>query len=104
MRQGRLLHPTARMRAMTEARAARPEAKGRDQLPGPVLMFDSGIGGLTVLREARVLMPNRRFVYIADDAAFPYGAWEEPALRERILALFDDLRSEERRVGKGCRA
>ena len=37
----------------------------------PILMFDSGIGGLTVLREARVLMPDRRFVYVADDAAFP---------------------------------
>jgi len=57
----------------------------------PVLMFDSGIGGLTVLREARVLMPDRRFVYVADDAGFPYGAWEEPALRERILTLFADL-------------
>ena len=39
----------------------------------PVLMFDSGVGGLTVLREARVLMPARRFVYVADDAGFPYG-------------------------------
>ncbi|TIU25373.1 MAG: glutamate racemase, partial [Mesorhizobium sp.] len=39
----------------------------------PILMFDSGIGGLTVLREARVLMPDRRFIYVADDAAFPYG-------------------------------
>ncbi len=57
----------------------------------PILMFDSGIGGLTVLREARVLMPDRRFVYLADDAGFPYGAWEEPALRERILSLFADL-------------
>ena len=46
-------------------------------------MFDSGIGGLTVLREARVLMPDRRFVYVADDAAFPYGDWEEEALRRR---------------------
>ena len=43
----------------------------------PVLVFDSGIGGLTVLREARVLMPDRHFVYVADDAGFPYGAWEE---------------------------
>jgi glutamate racemase len=57
----------------------------------PVLMFDSGVGGLTVLREARVLMPGRRFVYVADDAAFPYGAWEEPALRAHVVELFAGL-------------
>jgi glutamate racemase len=57
----------------------------------PVLMFDSGIGGLTVLREARVLMPERGFIYIADDAGFPYGDWEEAALRDRIIALFGEL-------------
>jgi glutamate racemase len=57
----------------------------------PVLVFDSGIGGLTVLREARVIMPERRFVYVADDAAFPYGAWEERALSDRIVGLFDGL-------------
>ena len=51
-------------------------------------MFDSGIGGLTVLREARVLMPDRRFVYIADDAGFPYGEWEEDGLCSRIVDLF----------------
>ena len=58
---------------------------------GPVIVFDSGVGGLTVLREARVLMPERRFVYVADDAGFPYGAWEEDALRERIVGLFGQL-------------
>jgi len=57
----------------------------------PILMFDSGVGGLTVLREARVLMPDRRFVYVADDAAFPYGNWEEPALKAHILTLFGEL-------------
>jgi glutamate racemase len=57
----------------------------------PVLMFDSGIGGLTVLREARVLMPERGFIYVADDAAFPYGNWEEEALTARILELFETL-------------
>ncbi|MEI9419336.1 glutamate racemase [Mesorhizobium sp. Cs1321R2N1] len=57
----------------------------------PILMFDSGVGGLTVLREARVLMPDRRFIYVADDAAFPFGAWEEPALRAHILELFARL-------------
>jgi glutamate racemase len=57
----------------------------------PILMFDSGIGGLTVLREARVLMPDRRFVYVADDAAFPYGNWEEEALSARIVELCGSL-------------
>lgn len=54
----------------------------------PVLVFDSGIGGLTVLRELRVLAPGRRFVYVADDAGFPYGAWEEAELAARIVDLF----------------
>ncbi|WP_319519962.1 glutamate racemase [uncultured Martelella sp.] len=58
---------------------------------GPVLIFDSGIGGLTVLREARMLMPDRRFVYIADNAAFPYGDWPEEALLAHLLALFERL-------------
>lgn len=71
---------------MTEAPATASELK-------PVLVFDSGIGGLTVLREARVLMPERGFIYVADDAGFPYGGWEEQALRERILTLFADLLS-----------
>jgi glutamate racemase len=60
----------------------------------PVLMFDSGIGGLTVLREARVLMPDRRFIYVADDAGFPYGAWDENALNAHIVELFGRLLAE----------
>ena len=54
----------------------------------PVLVFDSGIGGLTVLRELRTVMPDRSFVYVADDAGFPYGDWEEEALIQRISDLF----------------
>ncbi|WP_439272349.1 glutamate racemase [Pseudochrobactrum sp. HB0163] len=61
------------------------------QLDAPVIVFDSGIGGLTVLREARVLMPDRHFIYVADDAGFPYGSWEEAALREHIIGLFAGL-------------
>ena len=56
-----------------------------------ILVFDSGIGGLSVLREARVLMPGHKFVYVGDDAAFPYGDWEESALIERMMNVFDDL-------------
>lgn len=54
-----------------------------------VLVFDSGLGGLTVLREARVMLPEHQFVYIGDDAGFSYGDWEETALVEHILKLFD---------------
>lgn len=57
----------------------------------PILIFDSGIGGLTVLGQARVLMPEYRFVYVADDAAFPYGVWEEDALLDRLTGLFGEL-------------
>ena len=57
----------------------------------PVLVFDSGIGGLTVLREARVLMPERNFVYVADNAAFPYGRWGEAELTQRVVSLFGEL-------------
>jgi len=56
-----------------------------------ILVFDSGIGGLTVMREARILMPEHRFVYVADDAAFPYGDWEEGALIERMKSVFATL-------------
>ena len=56
-----------------------------------VLVFDSGIGGLTVLREARVAMPDHRFVYVADDRGFPYGDWNDEALARHVCDLFDDL-------------
>ena len=62
----------------------------------PILVFDSGIGGLTVLRELRVVVPDRRFVYVADDAGFPYGEWEEEALIAHIVALFARLIDEHR--------
>ena len=59
--------------------------------PSPVLLFDSGLGGLSVLRELRVRMPGRRLVYVADDIAFPYGGWAEEALSAHIRGLFQGL-------------
>ncbi|OYR22923.1 glutamate racemase [Brucella thiophenivorans] len=79
---------------MKYAPETRLSAKSPSNIERPVLVFDSGIGGLTVLREARVLMPDRRFVYIADDAGFPYGGWEEEALRARIVELFGKFIAE----------
>lgn len=72
--------------AVTELRVETKTAAQR-----PVLVFDSGIGGLTVLRELRTVMPDRAFVYVADDAGFPYGDWEEQALIRRISDLFAEL-------------
>jgi glutamate racemase len=59
--------------------------------PGPVLFFDSGLGGLTVLREARYLLPYEALLYVADDAAFPIGRWPEADLTARLLRLLDEL-------------
>lgn len=58
---------------------------------GPVLVFDSGLGGLSVLGAVRAELPGLRFIYVADDAAFPYGDWEEAALRDHVVALMGGL-------------
>jgi glutamate racemase len=50
-----------------------------------ILVFDSGLGGLTVFREVKAARPEARYVYVADDAAFPYGDMPEEALITRIL-------------------
>jgi glutamate racemase len=56
-----------------------------------ILMFDSGLGGLTVYREVAAARPDADYVYVADDAAFPYGDLEETALVERVVHLMDEL-------------
>ena len=52
-----------------------------------ILLFDSGMGGLTVAQAVREALPLAHLVYAADTAAFPYGAWEEVRLIERILTV-----------------
>src|SRR6476661_6443648 len=56
-----------------------------------ILVFDSGLGGLTVFREIAAARPDARFVYAADDAVFPYGAIEESRLVARVLAVMERL-------------
>ena len=41
--------------------------------PRPIGVFDSGVGGLTVLHECLVTMPHEDFVYLGDNARLPYG-------------------------------
>ena len=56
-----------------------------------ILVFDSGIGGLSVAAEIRAALPAADITYIADDAGFPYGDWEEQALTDRVVAMMGDL-------------
>jgi glutamate racemase len=56
-----------------------------------ILIFDSGLGGLTVFREVATARPDARYVYAADDAFFPYGGHGEAALVERVVALMGEL-------------
>jgi len=59
--------------------------------PTKILMFDSGLGGLTVYREVAAARPDADFIYVADDAAFPYGALADNALVARVVGLFGEL-------------
>ena len=53
--------------------------------PVTILLFDSGVGGLTVFREIKAARADADYVYVADDAGFPYGNMPEEALITRIV-------------------
>jgi glutamate racemase len=57
----------------------------------PLLFFDSGVGGLSVLAPTRALLPNAPIVYAADNAGFPYGKKTDAELAERVPALLARL-------------
>ena len=56
-----------------------------------ILVFDSGLGGLTVFAPIAETRPDAALTYVADDAFFPYGALPESALVARVVGLMDDL-------------
>jgi len=63
-----------------------------DVIPRPtILVFDSGLGGLTVLREIVGVLPGARCVYVADDAYFPYGHHSEAEIVARVVPLIGRL-------------
>ena len=58
---------------------------------GPILIFDSGMGGLTVARAVAEQVPGTALDYAADTAAFPIGGWAERELDDRICTVVDRL-------------
>lgn len=59
--------------------------------PPTILVFDSGLGGLTVLREIVRVRPDAHYVYVADDAFFPYGHHGEEQIIARVVPLVGEL-------------
>ncbi len=60
--------------------------------PSPrILVFDSGLGGLTVLAQTIRARPDARIIYAADDAGFPYGRLDQSSLVSRVLAVMERL-------------
>jgi glutamate racemase len=57
----------------------------------PILFFDSGVGGLSVLGPTLKLLPNAPIVYAADSAGFPYGSRSEEEIASRVPALLGRL-------------
>ena len=80
---------------MSDAIASVASIPFRMAAPAPrypnILVFDSGLGGLTVFAEVAKLWPAADLLYAADDAVFPYGRLSEAALVDRVLALMGIL-------------
>jgi glutamate racemase len=74
-----------------EAGARSPVAAPPMPLAPTILVFDSGLGGLTVFTEVERLRPDAGYVYAADDAGFPYGRLSEAALVARVNAVMGQL-------------
>lgn len=65
-------------------------------MTAPILVFDSGVGGLTVLAEIHRLLPHVPTVFAADTAAFPYGRLSDSALTARVMEVMSRLIAEVR--------
>lgn len=57
----------------------------------PLLFFDSGVGGLSVLAPTTALLPRAPLVYVADSGGFPYGTKSETEIAARVPALLGRL-------------
>lgn len=56
-----------------------------------ILIFDSGVGGLTVFDPVRKARPDAELLYVADNAIFPYGELPESELLARVQKIFDHI-------------
>ncbi len=67
----------------------------------PVAVFDSGVGGLTVLHELLVSLPGEDYVYLGDTARFPYGQRSQSELQAFAVEIADHLLEARRQAAGG---
>ena len=82
--------PSTRYQARIAMRRTRRLNRSTDEA-APVLLFDSGVGGLSVLAEVRRLLPQAPVVYAADLAGLPYGTKTEAQIAARVAGLLGRL-------------
>ena len=75
-------------------------ASSTDPRERPVAVFDSGVGGLTVLHELLVQLPHEDFVYLGDTARFPYGERTTEELERFTLEIAEVLLDAPRQAAR----
>ena len=60
-------------------------------IEAPIGVFDSGVGGISVLRELVALMPQEDFIYIGDSIHAPYGTKPHDEVHQYVLATVEKL-------------
>ena len=70
-----------------------------------IAVFDSGVGGISVLRQLLKVLPNEKYLYFGDSIHAPYGVRPEEEVRQLTIAAAEKLRSccAPRRRKKACR-
>lgn len=67
--------------------AGQPAGPAEVDAAAPLLVFDSGVGGLSVLHKVRALLPDAPVIYAADNAGLPYGTKTEAQIAARVSGL-----------------
>jgi len=71
-----------------------PDTRVQAALQSPIGVFDSGIGGLSILKALRAALPGEDFVYLADTGYAPYGERGDAYVIERTREILQQLRGE----------
>jgi len=76
----------------------KPNERAASDASAPVGIFDSGLGGLSVLRAVRAILPHERLIYVADSLHAPYGERDDDFIVDRTMAIGEWL------VAQGAKA